>query len=224
MEGTKAKHLAAFGASEKRPFFRFDYSGHGSSGGRFRDGTISRWLDEAIEMFSILADGPRVVVGSSMGGWLALLLYRRLQRDDASRLAGMVLLAPAADMTEDLMWSRYHEAVREKILKEGYYMEPSAYGDEPYVITRHLIEDGRKHLILRDGMKVDFPVRILQGEADPDVPWEHAAKVYRSLSGHDVAFTLIKGGDHRLSTPRDLETLCSTCRDLCERADARAGS
>lgn len=223
MEGSKAEVLAELGRAYGRPCLRFDYSGHGKSGGVFRDGTISRWLSEAVEVFGALADGPRVIVGSSMGGWLALLLARHLKRvepDAAQRFAGLVLIAPAADMTQDLMWANYDEATRKAITTQGYLKEPSDYGDEPYIITRDLIEDGRKHLMLEDGLEVSFPVRILQGEADPDVPWLHALKTSQAMRGDDVTMTLVKHGDHRLSTPSDLARLRATCLELCELADA----
>ena len=222
MEGSKAEVLAALGREQQRPCLRFDYSGHGKSGGVFRDGTISRWLGEAVEVFCALANGPRVIVGSSMGGWLALLLVRHLAReapDIARRFAGMVLIAPAADMTQNLMWAKYDEETRNTITQQGYLEEPSDYGDEPYIITRDLIEDGRQHLVLNEGMDASFPVRILQGEDDPDVPWPHVLKIYQALRGQDVTMTLVKHGDHRLSSPGDLARLTATCRELCEMAD-----
>lgn len=222
MTGSKAATLAAIGDALNRPCLRFDYSGHGASGGEFRDGTISKWLAEAVEVFARLGTGPRVVVGSSMGGWLALLLARYLMTNDpeaARRIRGMVLIAPAADMTQALMWDKYDDAIRTTISEKGVYLEPSNYGDEPYAITRALIEDGRKHLVLEDGLDVDFPVRILQGEDDPDVPWQHALKTFQALRGDDVSLTLIKHGDHRLSSERNLEMLRTTCVDLCEGGD-----
>ncbi|MGI9462877.1 MAG: alpha/beta hydrolase [Aestuariivirgaceae bacterium] len=227
MTGSKAEVLAGLALDRKCNCFRFDYSGHGASGGTFRDGTISKWLDEALQMFSQHAAGPRIIIGSSMGGWLALLLARHLHLHDqaaAARIAGMVLIAPAADMTEDLMWTGYDAATRRTIEQQGYLEEPSIYGPDPYIITRELIEDGRQHLMLSDGLDVPFPVRILQGEDDPDVPWQHALKLYQTLRGPDVTFSLIKAGDHRLSTERDLASLRETCADLCRRADARIRS
>jgi pimeloyl-ACP methyl ester carboxylesterase len=222
MEGSKAEVLAELGRASGRPCLRFDYSGHGKSGGVFRQGTISHWLGEAVEVFCALANGPRVIIGSSMGGWLALLLVRHLRRerpDIAKRVAGLVLIAPAADMTHDLMWAKYDEATRTVITEQGYLEEPSDYGDEPYVITRDLIEDGRQHLMLEEGLDVSFPVRILQGEDDPDVPWQHVLKTFQALRGEDVTMTLVKHGDHRLSTPVDLVRLKATCLELCELAD-----
>ncbi len=219
MTGGKAEALAELAERTGRNCIRFDYSGHGASDGAFRDGTISKWLDEAVQIFQHHAPGPRIVVGSSMGGWLALLLARHLADSAPARIAGMVLIAPAADMTRDLMWNRYDEALRRTIETRGYHEAPSDYGPDPYIITRDLIEDGKRYLLLDDRIKVTFPVRILQGEDDPDVPWQHAHRLYDALTGPDITFTLIKSGDHRLSTPRDIETLRQACLDLCRRHD-----
>ena len=221
MEGSKAEALAALARETGRPGFRFDYSGHGASGGDFLDGSISAWLSEARHMFTRLAEGPRIVVGSSMGGWLALLLCRALMRHDpaaARRIRGLVLLAPAADMTSDLMWSEFPEEVRRELNEKGVWMRPSAYG-EPYAITLRLIEDGRRHLMLEQGLDVHCPVRILQGDEDPDVPAAHAVRVFGALRGADVTLTLIKGGDHRLSTPGNLSLLRETVLRLAERSE-----
>ena len=221
MEGSKAEALAALGREKRRPTLRFDYSGHGASGGLFIDGTISRWLDQACHMFLTHAPGPRILVGSSMGGWLAMLLYRRLQQvkpSAARRIMGLVLLAPATDMTQDLMWDAFDDAVRRELAEKGVWMRPSAYG-EPYAITARLIEDGARHLLLADGMDVHCPVRILQGDIDPDVPASHAVKVFGCLRGSDVTLTLIKGGDHRLSSPGQLTLLRETVLRLAERSE-----
>jgi pimeloyl-ACP methyl ester carboxylesterase len=221
MEGSKAEALGALARDTRRPGFRFDYSGHGASGGDFLDGTISGWLGQSLHMFTRKAQGRRIVVGSSMGGWLALLLYRELRIRNpraAGRIAGLVLLAPAADMTADLMWDQFTEEVRKELLSTGVWQRPSLYG-APYAITRRLIEDGRKHLMLKDGLDALCPVRILQGDADPDVPASHAVKVFGALRGADVTLTLVKGGDHRLSTPGNLTLLRETVLRLAERSD-----
>ena len=221
MEGSKAQALAALGRETRRPCLRFDYSGHGASGGLFVDGTISKWLEQSVHMVQSHGRGPRILVGSSMGGWLALLLYRHLQRNDpaaAQRIRGLVLLAPAADMTSALMWHEFPESVRRELLEKGVWLRPSAYG-EPYAITLRLIEDGHRHLLLNDVLDVSCPVRILQGDADPDVPAPHAVKVFGALRGSDVTLTLIKGGDHRLSTPGNLALLRETALRLAERAE-----
>jgi pimeloyl-ACP methyl ester carboxylesterase len=211
MTGTKAEALAATGL----PLLRFDYSGHGASGGSVADGTISLWLEEALHMFRRRAPGRRIVVGSSMGGWLAALLIKALG-PEAERVAGLVLIAPAFDMTQALMWNEMPDNVRETLLSEGVWHRPSAYG-APYPITRRLIEDGRKHLLLGAPLAVDCPVRVLQGDADPDVPWRHAKKAFDCIAAEDSRFILVKGGDHRLSAPRELELLTQTVLDLAGR-------
>jgi len=221
MAGSKAEALADLARGTRRPGFRFDYSGHGASGGEFLNGTISAWLAQSLHMFTRKAPGRRIVVGSSMGGWLALLLYRELRLRNpraAERIAGLVLLAPAADMTADLMWDEFTEEVKSEILAAGAWQRPSLYG-APYAITYRLIDDGCKHLMLKDGLDVSCPVRILQGDADPDVPASHAVKVFGALRGPDVTLSLIKGGDHRLSTPGNLTLLRETVLRLAERAD-----
>jgi len=210
MKGTKAEALARFAADKTRGFVRFDYSGHGESPGDFADGTIGRWLEESLAVFTTFCRGPQVVIGSSMGGWLALLLARELRRAPATppaSLAGMVLIAPAVDFTEELMWKKFSPAVRQEIETKGAWSRPSAYGDAPYQITRGLIEDGRRHLLLGGLIETGCPVRILQGVQDPDVPWNHAVALTSRLAQDDVVLTLVKDGDHRLSRPEDLERL-----------------
>jgi pimeloyl-ACP methyl ester carboxylesterase len=221
MAGSKAETLAALARDTRRSAFRYDYSGHGESGGLFVDGTISGWLAQSYHLFTRLAPGRRVIVGSSMGGWLAMLLYRELRLKNPRayrRVAGLVLLAPAADMTADLMWDVFPDKVREELAEKGVYMRPSPYG-EPYAITARLITDGEKHLILSEGLEVECPVRILQGDRDPDVPAAHAVKVFDAIGGSDVTLTVIKGGDHRLSTPGNLALLRETVLRLAERSD-----
>ena len=223
MRGTKAEVLAGHARRTGRSFVRFDYSGHGESGGAFVDGTISAWLDQAQAVFEHHAAGKRVLIGSSMGGWIAMLLARRLiEAGQTDRLGGLILIAPATDMTKDLMWDKYGDEFREEVMRLGKYERPSEYSDEPYVISRALIEDGKQHLMLDTGLGVPCPVRILQGEEDPDVPWQHGMKVYQALRGDDVSFDLIKHGDHRLSTDRDLARLVETAEALCAKADAAA--
>ncbi|MFN4141931.1 MAG: alpha/beta hydrolase [Aestuariivirga sp.] len=221
MEGSKAEALAGLARETRRPALRFDYSGHGASGGLFVDGTISGWLEQACHMFTRKTSGRRIVVGSSMGGWLALLLCRDLRRREPAafrRIAGLVLLAPAADMTADLMWDVFPDAVRRELADKGVFMRPSEYG-EPYAITSRLIADGKAHLLLKEGIDLDCPVRILQGDRDPDVPPAHAAKVFGAIRGSDVTLTLVKNGDHRLSTPGNLALLRESVLRLAERAD-----
>ena len=208
MQGSKAQALDLWAAEEGRAATRFDYSGHGSSGGRFEDGTISRWLEEAEAVFDAFTAEPQVLVGSSMGGWLALLLAKRLaERGDGDRLTGMVLLAPAVDMTKDLMWDRFTPAQRRKLKKQGFLTEPSAYSPEPDIITSALIEDGEKHLFGEQPIETGCPVHVIQGMQDEDVPWAHATKLMERLAFDDAVLTLVRDGDHRLSRPEDIERL-----------------
>lgn len=221
MEGTKAEAIAGLARDTRRPSLRFDYSGHGRSGGRFSDGTVSLWLAQSALMFAKRAPGPRIVIGSSMGGWLALLLLRKLaaeNRHTAERIRGLVLIAPAVDMTAALMWNRFSPEARAELIARGVWFEPSAYGD-PVPITAALIEDGQRHLVLGSGLACPCPVRILQGDRDPDVPPAHALKAFEALRGGDVSLTLIKGGDHRLSAPAHLALIRETALRLAERAD-----
>jgi pimeloyl-ACP methyl ester carboxylesterase len=217
MKGTKAEALAGFAAERGRAFVRFDYSGHGESPGDFADGTIGCWLAESVAVFSTFCRGPQVVIGSSMGGWLALLLARELRRappSEAAALAGLVLIAPAVDFTEELMWKKFSPAVRHELETSGAWQRPSHYGNAPYPITRRLIEDGRRHLLLGGLIETGCPVRILQGVEDPDVPWGHAVELVSRLAQDDVVLTLVKDGDHRLSRPEDLERLIATIEEF----------
>ena len=225
MRGGKATALAHLAQARGRSAVRFDYSGHGASTGALAEGTIGKWLDEAEMVLRQVARGRRILVGSSMGGWIALLLYRRLLQEapeEAARIRGLVLLAPATDMTEELMWKEFPPEAREELMARGRIEIPSRYGDAPYVITKELIEEGRKHLIFPEGMEVKCPVRILQGDADPDVPWRHALKTHKVLRGEDITCTLIKGGDHRLSDANAIMLLGETVEALAVRADAAA--
>jgi len=224
MKGTKAVALDEHAAKAGRSCIRFDYSGHGESSEKFEDGTISKWLEDALAVFRNRARGPQIVVGSSMGGWMALLLARALASDPSlagnAKLAGLVLIAPAPDFTEELMWKNFSEEVRNEIETKGQWERPSAYGDDPYPITKKLIEDGRRHLIMGKPIQVKCPVRILQGVLDPDVPWQHAMKLVSCLAQDDVTMTLVKDGDHRLSRPEDIERLLKTVDDLAAEAGA----
>jgi pimeloyl-ACP methyl ester carboxylesterase len=215
MKGTKAEALDAWAASEGRACLRFDYSGHGESGGDFLDGTIGRWLEESVAVYREFAQGPQVVIGSSMGGWLALLLARRLaEAKGAAPIAGMVLIAPAVDFTEELMWKQFPDTIKREIESKGAWMRPSEYGEEPYPITRGLIEDGRKHLLLGGLIETGCPVHILQGVKDPDVPWRHAVELVSRCARDDVVLTLVKDGDHRLSRTEDIERLIAAVKEF----------
>ena len=209
MTGDKATMLAAFAAEHGHACLRLDYSGHGASGGAFEDGTIGRWTEDAIFLVDRLTSGQLVLVGSSMGGWIALLAA--LAR--SPRVSALVGIAAAPDFTETLMWDAMAPPEREILLARGRLTIPSDYGGEQ-VITRTLIEEGRNHLILGGNISLSCPVRLLQGQQDPDVPWETALKLAAALGSADVQTTLIKDGDHRLSRPQDLERLRETVRPL----------
>jgi pimeloyl-ACP methyl ester carboxylesterase len=215
MRGTKALALDAWAAEHGRACVRFDYSGHGESGGAFIDGTIGRWLEESVAVFEQFCTGPQVVIGSSMGGWMALLLAREMAKRAGSRasLAGLVLIAPAPDFTERLMWNAFPPDVKKEIETKGVWLRPSQYG-EPYPITRALIEEGRNHLLLGSAIDVGCPVRILQGAQDPDVPWQHALALAHRLPTDDVVLTMIQDGDHRLSRPQDIARITAAVGEL----------
>jgi len=213
MTGTKAMALEQACRQANRSFIRFDYFGHGESGGDFRDGTIGRWRDDALAIVDEVAEGPQVLVGSSMGGWIMLLVA--LQRPE--RIKGLVGLAPAPDFTEELMWTGFDDGIRNTLETDGVYLEPSPYDPEPTPITMELIREGRQHLVLGKPIPFAGPVRLLQGTDDPDVPWRHAVRVMDALAGEDVALTLVKGGDHRLSTPDNIALLTRTVEEVCAR-------
>lgn len=202
MKGTKAEALDAFARRTGRAFLRFDYSGHGESVGAFEDGTISRWTEEALAAIATAGARP-LLVGSSMGGWIALLAARRMPVPPA----GMVLIAPAADFTEALMWASFPDEVKRQIEREGRWVRPSAYDEHGYPITRTLIEDGRNNLVLTGLIQTGCPVHVLQGMQDPDVPWRHAMLTAEKIARDDVVVTLVKDGDHRLSRPEDIARL-----------------
>src|ERR1700742_313214 len=214
MKGTKALALDAWAADHGRGCVRFDYSGHGESGGPFVDGTIGRWLVESGAVFERFCSGPTVVIGSSMGGWMALLLAREItRRATNASLAGLVLIAPAPDFTEELMWKGFSPEIRREIETKGVWMRPSQYG-EPYPITRALIEEGRNHLLLGSTIEVGCPVRTLQGAQDPDVPWRHAFALAHRLPADDVVLTMIQDGDHRLSRPQDIARIIAAVAEI----------
>ena len=225
MTGTKAEALDTWASGEGRAFLRFDYSGHGASGGRFEDGTITRWLEESEAVVDRLAGERPILVGSSMGGWIALLLARAMRsRDPGAGPSGLVLIAPAADFTQELMWPALSEEARATLVRDGIYLRPSAYSDDPYPITRALIEDGHRHCLLGGTIETGCQVHILQGMQDPDVPWEHAMRLVEHLPADSVQLTLVKDGDHRLSRPEDLDRLVTAVAASVRSAEATAGS
>lgn len=218
MKGTKAEALDLWAAEQGRACTRYDYSGHGESSGQFSDGTIGRWLEESLAVFTEFCRGPQIVIGSSMGGWMALLLARELRKRDPDKrgaeIKGMVLIAPAPDFTETLMWKRFTPEIKKEIEEKGFWQRPSEYSEEPYLITRNLIEDGRKRLVLGGLIETGCPVRILQGVKDEDVPWQHATELVSCLARDDVVLTLVKDGDHRLSRPEDIERLIAAVAEF----------
>jgi pimeloyl-ACP methyl ester carboxylesterase len=208
MRSTKAAALDEWAAATGRGLVRFDYSGHGESSGDFEAATISQWLEDTLAVLEAFNLRRPLLVGSSMGGWLALLAARALLRDSPTRApCGLVLIAPAVDFTERLMWKTLPPDIRRTIAENGVYLRPSAYSPEPYPITRALIEDGRRHLLLGGTIATGCPVHILQGMQDPDVPWSHVLELVEHLPGDSVSMTLIKDGDHRLSRDEDLQRL-----------------
>ena len=215
MTGTKATALEAYARDRGQAFLRFDYQGHGQSSGRFEDGSIGRWAEDAVAAVDALTTGPQVLVGSSMGGWIMLLAA--LARPQ--RVAALVGVAAAPDFTEDLMWQRFPEEVKAEIETKGVYYEPSDYAETPYPLTKHLIEEGRRHLLLHAAIPLACPVRLLHGMRDPDVPWETALRLAERLESRDVEVTLVKDGDHRLSEPADLRRLAATLDRLLDRLD-----
>lgn len=222
MASTKATALAEWTKARGLGFTAFDYSGHGKSEGRFVDGTVGAWLEEADTVFRQATEGPQVVVGSSLGGYIALLLLRRLAEtapDDAARLKALVLIAPAWDMTEELMWRQFPEDARRQLLADGVYPRPSEYG-EPYPIARQLIEEGRRHLFAGKPFDPGRPVEILHGRLDQDVPFSHGEELVKLLTGGQVRLTEVPDGEHRLSRPQDLALLY----EIIERAAAGARS
>ena len=215
MTATKAAALDAYAAERGRAALRFDYSGHGASDGRFTDGTISRWLEDGLAAVQELTEGPQVLVGSSMGAWLALLAARALQaRGESHRVAGLVLIAPAVDFTQALLWESMDAAARRAVLEDGVWLRPSAYAPEPVPITRALIEDGARHALLQGPVRTYAPIHILQGMRDEDVPWRHAMLLVEHLAGDPVTVTLIRDGDHRLSRPQDLAKLLTAIEQV----------
>lgn len=209
MTGSKAVALGDWAAAEGRALLRLDYSGHGASGGTFTAGTIGRWADDARRVIAVVAEGPIVLVGSSMGGWIALLTALAMP----GRVAGLVGVAAAPDFTEDLMWAAMTPPERDILQRDGMLAMPNPYG-EPTPITLGLIEEGRRHLLLGSEIALDCPVRLLHGQQDPDVPWQRALLLAERLRGADVQVVLVKDGDHRLSRPQDLALLTRTVAAL----------
>ena len=211
MTGTKAVYLKAWAKAQGRAFLRLDYSGHGASGGAFLDGAIGDWFEDALEVITGVTKGPLILVGSSMGGWIALLLAKAIP----ARIVGLVGIAAAPDFTEDSMWASFTPAQR-AALAAGQVELPSDYSDAPYIITRRLIEEGRNRLVLRAPLDLPFPVRLLQGTADTDVPPAVALRLLEHASGPDIRLALVKGADHRFSTPACLAMITTSVSEVLE--------
>ncbi|WP_421915004.1 alpha/beta hydrolase [Mesorhizobium sp.] len=207
MLGTKAETLSKWAEEQGRAFLRHDYSGHGESGGAFAEGTISAWLSQSLAVFRRFTTGKQILVGSSMGAWIALRMVQELRKAGDDRVAGIVLLAPAPDFTAELIEPVLTEAQKRDLAEKGFFGEPSEYSTEPYIYTRALIEDGRDNRVMTGPIDTHCPVHILQGLADPDVPASHALKLVSLLPADDVTLSLIPDGDHRLSRPQDLDML-----------------
>ncbi len=215
MEGTKAVELDRFAAAAGLACTRHDYSGHGSSGGAFADGTVSRWVEESLAVHAQVAEGPQILVGSSMGAWIALRMVQELGGTDRAP-AGLLLLAPAPDFTSELMEPELTEANRRDLETKGYFEEPTPYGPQPDVFTRALFEDGRNNRVLDGIIDTGCPVHVIQGMADPDVPYRHALRLLEHLPSDDVVLTLVRDGDHRLSRPEDLARMLNALQAMIE--------
>lgn len=216
MSGAKALFLEDWARERGQAFLRLDYSGHGQSGGEFAEGSIGAWLADALDVIDFATDGPLLLVGSSMGGWIGLLAALRRR----GRVRGFLGIAAAPDFTEDLMWNRFDESQRQALESEGQLHLPSDYTDAPHPVMFHFIEEGRDHLLLRGVIPFDGPVRLVQGLADPDVPWDTSVKIAEQLESDDVRIILAKSGDHRLSEPDDLALIAATLEELLERVRA----
>lgn len=218
MTGTKAIEMDALAASLGAGAVRFDYSGHGASGGKFADGTISRWLEEALAVIAHAKPHRVILVGSSMGGWIALRLVQELAKQAQSpTVDGMVLIAPAPDFTSALIEPHLTDAQRKDLVEKGYFEEPSEYSSEPNIFTKTLIDDGRANSVLHGIIETGCPVHILQGMADPDVPYRHALTLMEHLPADDVVLTLVRDGDHRLSRPEDITRMRNAIEGLMHK-------
>jgi len=219
MSGTKGNHLAAHCRARGRAFLRLDYSGHGLSGGEFVDGTIGCWRDDALAVIGHAVEGEMVLIGSSMGGWIMLLVARAM----GARVKGMIGIAAAPDFTRDLMWNAFDEAMRQRLERDGVVHLESGYDEEPTPVTRAFIEDGERHLQLDDKIPLDCPAHLLHGRKDPDVPWRTAERIMERLEGNNVAISYFKDGDHRLSEPRYLGFLSAALERMLHEVDRQQG-
>ncbi len=209
MEGSKATALEAWAKRQGRAFLRFDYSGHGQSSGKFTEGSIGDWAEDARAAIEALTEGPQLLVGSSMGGWISMLTIRAIPE----RVAGFIGIAAAPDFTEDSMWRDFSDDERRQLMDEGQVLVPSGY-DEPYPVTKRLIEDGREQLVLRKPLRMPFPVRLLQGTEDEAVERQVALNLLDHIEGEDVRLSFVKGANHSFSTPDNLALIEATLDEL----------
>lgn len=210
MTGTKAIHLESWAAANNRTFLRFDYSGHGESSENFLDGCIGEWAQDAVAAISELTQGKQILVGSSMGGWISLIVAKSLRE----RVAGLVGVAAAPDFTEDSMWAGFDEIARAKLTRDGQFAMPSEYSDDPYIITRKLIEDGREQLVLRSPLPLPFPVRLLHGSNDRDVDMDVALRLMAHADCDDMRLCIVKGADHRFSNDANLAQIIASVEEI----------
>jgi pimeloyl-ACP methyl ester carboxylesterase len=214
MSGTKATYLEDACRRRGQAYVRFDYFGHGESSGRFEDGTIGRWADDAIAVLDAMTEGPQVLVGSSMGGWIAVLAAMARP----GRVAGLVTVAAAADFTEDLIRNELGEEAKAALARDGVWYRPSDYGEQPQAITQRLLDEGRDNLVLRAPVPIACPVRLLHGIDDPDVPWRQSLRLAEAITGGDVRLTLVKNAGHRLSRDQDLALIAAAAAELSDGA------
>ncbi len=212
--GTKAKVLWEHCRAKGYGFVRFDMFGHGDSSGRFEDGSVSQWTEDALAILDTVASGPQILIGSSMGGWV--MIKAALARTE--RIKGLIGIAPAPDFTEG-MWASFSADQQATLREKGVLELPSEYDDQPYRISLGLIEDGRKNLVMGGEIALTCPMRLLQGQRDESVPWETSLRLADKISGDAVEIILIKDGDHRLSRPQDLERLCATLDELMTKVN-----
>ncbi len=224
MLGTKAETLCDWAGQNGLMFTRHDYSGHGESGGKFADGTISRWLDESLAVFRRKTAGPQILVGSSMGAWIAIRMAQELKdAGEGKRLAGMLLLAPAPDFTVELIEPNLSPTHKLELEEKGYFEEPSDYSPDPNIYTQALLRDGRENRVMAGLIDLGCPVHIIQGKADPDVPYTHALKLMEHLPADDTTLSLVPDGDHRLSRPQDLDLILRAADELVKRVRTKGG-
>ncbi|MDZ7823479.1 MAG: alpha/beta hydrolase [Ahrensia sp.] len=215
MQGTKAIEIEAFARENDLSSTRHDYSGHGQSGGAFKDGTISLWLKQSLAVLDQVTAGPQILVGSSMGAWIALRMVEMLAtRGQASKIAGLLLLAPAPDFTVELMEPHFTDAQRSDLAAKGFFEEPTPYGPEPNIFTQAFFDDGRQNQVMHKSIDTHCPVHIIQGMADHDVPWQHAQRLFELLPKDDASITYVKDGDHRLSRPEDIALIKRVLTDM----------